>query len=157
MAIVEVQINQANYSVSCNEGDEQVLVALAEHFDNRISSLKEAFGSGIISLTEPHLLVIAALSLADELEDQKKNLKLALDNNARMSHELAKLSDTKNRLAKAVAPAPAASAAPITAIAGWSSLDVAQNGATNASHNAALTEELRQLRLRVETLAANLI
>jgi len=73
MAQVTVRINGYSYVVGCEDGQEPHLLAMAEHVENRIASIKAVAGpSG-----EARLLVLAALLLADELHDVRLDLKQA--------------------------------------------------------------------------------
>lgn len=70
MAQVTVRINGYNYTVGCDDGQEEHLRAMAEEVDRRIGRIKAAGGpSG-----EARLLVHAALLLADEVHDMKLDL-----------------------------------------------------------------------------------
>ena len=65
MAQVNIRINGFSYSVSCEDGQERHLQAMAGEIDRRVSSIK-AIGE---QTGEARLLVLAALLLADELHD----------------------------------------------------------------------------------------
>jgi cell division protein ZapA len=62
---VNVRINGYSYSVGCEEGQEQHLVAMAGEVEGRIDSIKALGGQS----GEARLLVLAALLMADELHD----------------------------------------------------------------------------------------
>lgn len=68
MAQVTVRINGYSYTVGCEDGQEQHLVAMAAQVEQRIDSIK-ALGS---SSGEQRLLVLAALLMADELHDMRQ-------------------------------------------------------------------------------------
>lgn len=70
MAEVNLVINGRNYSVSCDDGQEQRLMDLAHYVDQR---MKEIAKSGAAN-NEMHLLVLTSLILADEIFDLKDNL-----------------------------------------------------------------------------------
>lgn len=67
MAQVTIRINGYAYPVSCEDGQEQHLEAMARDVDRRIESIKAAAGPA----GESRLLVLAALTLADEQHDLK--------------------------------------------------------------------------------------
>jgi cell division protein ZapA len=68
MAQVSLQINGYGYVLGCADGEETHLFSLATDLDRRIEEVKTA--TGITG--EGRLLVMAALMLADELHDLKK-------------------------------------------------------------------------------------
>lgn len=63
MPAVSVMINDRKYRIACEEGQEEHLRALADDFDRRIAELKADVGE----LGEAQLILVAALTLADEL------------------------------------------------------------------------------------------
>lgn len=65
MAQVTVRINGYAYTVGCEDGQEQHLLAMAQHVEDRIESVKALGGQ----TGEAKLLVLAALLMADELHD----------------------------------------------------------------------------------------
>lgn len=67
MPQVNVRINGYSYTVGCEDGQEQHLVAMAREVENRIDSIKALGGQS----GEARLLVLAALLMADELHDLK--------------------------------------------------------------------------------------
>ncbi|HEX4261105.1 MAG TPA: cell division protein ZapA [Acetobacteraceae bacterium] len=66
MAQLTVKINGYAYTVTCEDGQETHLLAMAEEVDRRIADLKR---NGPQS-GEARLLALAALLLADELHDR---------------------------------------------------------------------------------------
>jgi cell division protein ZapA len=69
MAIVDIQIGRRNYQLSCDDGQEPHLKRLAQTISQRIEELaRVAPGS-----SDPMLLVLAAITLQDELNDALKN------------------------------------------------------------------------------------
>ena len=70
MAEVNLVINSRNYSVSCDDGQEQRLMDLAHYVDQR---MKDISRSGAAH-NENHLLVLTSLILADELYEVRDNL-----------------------------------------------------------------------------------
>ncbi|MGZ9097894.1 MAG: cell division protein ZapA [Micavibrio sp.] len=70
MAEVNVAIHGKMYGIACDDGQERRVQDLARYVDLR---LKEIAGAGAAS-NEPHLLVLTALVLADEIFDTKASL-----------------------------------------------------------------------------------
>jgi cell division protein ZapA len=68
VAQVTVKINGYSYTVGCEDGQEDHLMAMAAQVESRIDSIK-ALGS---SSGEQRLLVLAALLMADELHDTRQ-------------------------------------------------------------------------------------
>ncbi|HEY0421205.1 MAG TPA: cell division protein ZapA, partial [Acetobacteraceae bacterium] len=73
MAQVTVKINGYSYTVGCEDGQEQHLVAMADQVESRIESIKALGGQS----GESRLLVLASLLMADELHDMKAELETA--------------------------------------------------------------------------------
>ena len=70
MPEISLNINERNYPVTCDDGQEEHLRKLAGHLDERIQSLVEVVGQ----VGEGRLLVMASLMVADELfEAYKEN------------------------------------------------------------------------------------
>ncbi|MHA1152054.1 MAG: cell division protein ZapA [Alphaproteobacteria bacterium] len=70
MPEISLNINERNYQVTCDEGQEEHLRKLAGHLDERIQGLVGAVGQ----VGEGRLLVMASLMVADELfEAYKEN------------------------------------------------------------------------------------
>ncbi len=84
MATVTVSINGRNYRMACDDGQEEHLTRLAQDFDQRISELRSDFGE----IGDMRLTVMAALTIADELTDQREQLR-------RIEDELAALQDAR--------------------------------------------------------------
>jgi cell division protein ZapA len=70
MAQVTVRINGFNYSVGCQDGEEQHLLAMAGEVERRIDSIKAVAGPS----SESRMLVMAALLLADDLHETRTAL-----------------------------------------------------------------------------------
>lgn len=63
MAEVRLTVNEQTYAVSCGDGQEDRVKALAAYFDGHVQRIAREFGrSG-----EARVLILAALNLADEL------------------------------------------------------------------------------------------
>ena len=67
MAHVTIKLNGYSYTVGCEDGQEQHLMAMAEQVESRIDSIKKLGGSS----GEARLLVLTALLLADEIHDMR--------------------------------------------------------------------------------------
>ncbi|MEM8877813.1 MAG: cell division protein ZapA [Pseudomonadota bacterium] len=68
MADVSVTIGGRSFRMACGDGEEQHLVGLAADLDHRITRLREHFGE----VGDTRLLIMAALTLSDELSEQKR-------------------------------------------------------------------------------------
>ena len=73
MSHITVKINGYSYTLGCEDGQEQHLVAMAEQVEGRIASIKALGGN----TGEARLLVLASLLMADELHDVKLELEAA--------------------------------------------------------------------------------
>jgi len=69
MAQVTIRINGYSYTVGCEDGQEEHLQLMAAEIEQRIASIKAIGGQS----GEARLLMLAALLLADELHDTRKN------------------------------------------------------------------------------------
>jgi cell division protein ZapA len=65
MGQVSVDIGGRNYSLSCRDGDEAHLQELAGGIADKAEGLTQSLGP----MSEPRLLLMAALMVADELHD----------------------------------------------------------------------------------------
>ncbi len=70
MPQISLKINERNYQVTCDEGQEEHLRKLASHLDERIQGLVGAVGQ----VGEGRLLVMASLMVADELFEAYKEI-----------------------------------------------------------------------------------
>jgi cell division protein ZapA len=84
MAQVNVTINERQFRMACEDGQEQHLLALAEDLDRRIAQLHKSFGE----VGDTRLTVMAALTVADELAEAEKRIR-------RLEEELAALQDAR--------------------------------------------------------------
>jgi cell division protein ZapA len=84
MATVTVSINGRNYRMACDDGQEEHLTRLAKDLDGRIAQLRGDFGE----IGDMRLTVMAALTIADELREQRGQLR-------RIEDELAALQDAR--------------------------------------------------------------
>ena len=79
MSSVSISINGKQFRVACEAGQERRVTALAEDFDQRISSMRARFGE----VGDARLTVMAAMMIGDELFDAKARIaKLEADINA---------------------------------------------------------------------------
>ncbi|MEL6364806.1 MAG: cell division protein ZapA [Pseudomonadota bacterium] len=67
MAVVEISINGRAYNVTCDDGQEERLTSLAREVDARVSDLAGRIGQ----IGDARLMLLASLTLADELSDAK--------------------------------------------------------------------------------------
>ncbi len=70
MAQISLTINDRNYDVTCDDGQEGHLRKLAGHLDERVQELAGTVGH----VGEGRLLVMASLVIADELFEAYKEL-----------------------------------------------------------------------------------
>lgn len=98
MAQVTVRINGYAYTVGCQDGEEEHLLAMADEVERRIDSIKGAAGpSG-----ESRMLVMAALLMADDLFEMRKairNGQPAVPADARLGRRLGKLARRAEEIA----------------------------------------------------------
>jgi cell division protein ZapA len=67
MATVNVTVNGHNYSIACNDGEEDHLKRLAAMVDGKLQELVHMVGQ----IGDQRLMLMAALMLADELVSQQ--------------------------------------------------------------------------------------
>lgn len=84
MGQVSVTINNRQYRMACEDGQEDHLARLAQELDERISGLRADFGE----IGDMRLTVMAALIVADELTEQGQRIR-------RLEDELAALQDAR--------------------------------------------------------------
>lgn len=70
MPSVMVTINEKNYRMACDDGQEKHLVNLAKIFDSHVEGLKGSFGE----IGDQRLTVMAGIMVTDQLEELKKKL-----------------------------------------------------------------------------------
>lgn len=73
MSQVSVNIGGRAYRLACNPGEEAHLVSLARALDEKIASMRGAFGE----IGDQRLTVMAALTLADEASEERRKAALA--------------------------------------------------------------------------------
>ncbi len=84
MAHVNVTINGRQYRMACEDGQEQHLTRLAKNLDERIQELRGKFGQ----IGDARLIVMAALTIADDLAEMHKRVRQLQD-------EIAALNDAR--------------------------------------------------------------
>lgn len=102
MAILGIHIHNRTHQIACNDGEESHVRKLADEIDARVKMLAQQMGG---QAPDGTLLVLAALMLCDELNEQKENnqkLKLQLGNNSQ-SFEQAKQQEVEMQVAEAIA------------------------------------------------------
>ena len=67
MSSVNITINEKQYRVACEPGQEQRVTQLAKDFDERIAGMRSRFGE----VGDARLTVMAAMMIGDELLDAK--------------------------------------------------------------------------------------
>ncbi len=70
MAHVNVTINDRQYRMACEDGQEHHLARLANDLDRRIADLRGTFGE----IGDARIVIMAALMLIDELAEQRRRL-----------------------------------------------------------------------------------
>ncbi len=69
VADVNISINGKSYSISCDDGQEQRVLDLANFIDSRLKEIAQASGAN----NDAHLLVLTSLVMADEMFDMRDN------------------------------------------------------------------------------------
>jgi cell division protein ZapA len=105
MAQVVVTIAGRTYRMACDDGEEAHLEHLAREFDGRIQGLRSSFGE----IGDQRIIVMAALSVADELAEAQRHVadlkaRLAEADGATHSRE-AETADRQDRISAALAEA----------------------------------------------------
>jgi cell division protein ZapA len=80
MAHVSVTINGRQYRMACEDGQENHLVRLAKTVDDRIDELRGKFGQ----IGDARLIVMAAITVADDLAEMGKQVRKLQDELAAM-------------------------------------------------------------------------
>lgn len=91
MAKVQIEINDRRYAIGCDEGQEDHVLRLARYFDDHVKRLSTSVGQ----IGDQRLFLMAALIVADEMND----LKVRLD---KAEAEIARLTDHRATAASAV-------------------------------------------------------
>lgn len=84
MATVPVHINGREFQLACEDGQEELLIALAQEVDDRVRGLSRAMPGA----NESVLLLLAAVTLADELSDERRTVRrLQAERNQVQNHQ----------------------------------------------------------------------
>ena len=87
MANVNIKFNNKDYLLSCDEGQEENLVALANHLDSKYAELKKNLGN----IGENKLLLITAIKMVDDYFDLFKKVKNAKNDFQELSNKFKEL------------------------------------------------------------------
>ena len=87
MANVNVKFNNKDYLLSCDEGQEDNLVELANHLDLKFTELKKTLGN----IGENKLLLITAIKMVDDYFDLLKKIKPTKDDFKELSKKFKEL------------------------------------------------------------------
>ena len=113
MAQVNVSINGRAYRMACEDGQEEHLTRLAKNLDDRIGELRGKFGQ----IGDARLIVMAALTVADDLAEMGKKLRRLEDEVATLNDARVVSADRMQATQSAIVAAFNAAAEPIEAIA----------------------------------------
>ena len=84
MAQVTVLVNGRNYTLACEDGDEEHLTALAAFIDSRVAELGRSIGQ----VGDARLMLMASLVVADELAVANERIE-------ELEHEIEQLKQDK--------------------------------------------------------------
>ena len=101
MGQVSVSINNRQYRMACEDGQEEHLTRLAQELDRRIAKLRSDFGE----IGDMRLTVMAALIVGDELSEQGQRLRRAEDELAAQQDARMVASDRSKATESAIAAA----------------------------------------------------
>src|SRR5687767_3866612 len=73
MPHVNITINGRQYRMACEDGEEDHLQGLARDLESRIAEMRSNFGE----IGDTRLIVMAAITIADELSEAKRKLQHA--------------------------------------------------------------------------------
>ena len=83
MAQVAVTINGREYSIACDDGQEEHLSKLGEYLNSRVSELSATMGQ----IGDARLLIMAGLLVSDELADAFADVSELTDQIARLQKQ----------------------------------------------------------------------
>lgn len=112
MAQVSVTIGGRTYRLACEPGQEERLGGLARAIEEKIDELRKSFGE----VGDQRLVVMAALSVADEAAEAQQKLVEAEAQNLELRRETASLRSLALRQNEAASAAIAAMAARVDAL-----------------------------------------
>jgi len=75
MGKVSLNINGRKYSMGCEDGEEERLMRLGQKLDDRVNLMANQFGQ----IGDVRLLVMAGITMLDELEDANTNIESVVD------------------------------------------------------------------------------
>jgi len=101
MATITVSINNRNYRMACDDGQEEHLTRLAQSFDQRIAELRRDFGE----IGDMRLTVMAALTIADELSESREQVRRVEDEFASLQDARTSATDHARTTERAIAAA----------------------------------------------------
>ena len=87
MANVSIKFNNKDYLLSCDEGQEENLVELANHLDSKYTELKKNLGN----IGENKLLLITAIKIVDDYFDLFKKVKSTKNDFQELSNKFIEL------------------------------------------------------------------
>lgn len=107
MGKVSLDINGRKYAMGCEDGEEERLLRLGQKLDDRVTQMANQFGQ----IGDLRLLVMAGITMMDEVEDTMENLDLRVDARAaglRKERDAATLASAKTEAEAAKALSAAA-------------------------------------------------
>lgn len=75
MGKVSLDINGRKYGMGCEDGEEDRLLRLGQKLDDRVNAMANQFGQ----IGDIRLMVMAGITLLDELEDMNNNIDAQVD------------------------------------------------------------------------------
>ena len=87
MANVNIKFNNKDYLLSCDDGQEENLVELANHLDSKYTKLKKNLGN----IGENKLLLITAIKMVDDYFDLFKKVKSTKNDFQELSNKFKEL------------------------------------------------------------------
>ena len=69
MGQVKLEVNGRPYVIACENGEEERIRRLGGYLDSVVRGLTSKIGAGTVAVGDSHLLVLAGLTIADELSD----------------------------------------------------------------------------------------
>jgi cell division protein ZapA len=79
MGKVNLDINGRHYAMGCEDGEEERLLRLGQRLDDRVAEMANQFGQ----IGDLRLLVMAGITLMDEMEDTAANIDKRVDSRAK--------------------------------------------------------------------------
>ena len=87
MANVNIKFNNKDYLLSCDEGQEENLIELANHLDSKYTELKKSLGN----IGENKILLITAIKIIDDYFDLFKKVKSTKNDFQELSNKFKEL------------------------------------------------------------------